>query len=77
VNPQSAVIFSFGSGTVYALRLPPDAHTKARELGLSTTHRFSDGIVLDLAELGEWWIFGRGMSEENAWCLEAFEFSGK
>jgi hypothetical protein len=76
VNPQSAIIFASGMGTVYALRLPPDVRYRALELGLAKTHRFSDGSVLDLTNFGEEWVFGRALNEERAWCLSAFEYSG-
>lgn len=75
VNPQSAVIFAFGGGTVYVLRLPPDLRSRSLDFGFSTTHRFSNGTVLDLAEFGEGWIFGRGRSEEKSWCVSAYEYS--
>jgi hypothetical protein len=77
INPASAVIFACGLGTAYALRLPENARTAALELGLGTVHRFSDGVVLDLADFGDGWVFGRGLTEEQRWCVTAFEHAGE
>jgi hypothetical protein len=77
VNPSSAVIFACALGTSYALRLPEEARSEAIGLGLGTVHRYSDGVVLDLAGWGEGWIFGRGLSEEQRWCVRAFEHAGE
>jgi hypothetical protein len=40
-------------------------------------HKYSDGVVLDLADLGEGWVFGRALSEEQRWCVRAFEHAGE
>ena len=77
VNPASAVIFACALGTIYALRLPRDARTEALELGLSTTHRYSNGVVLNLANFGDGWVFGRALREEQRWCVRAFEYAGE
>jgi hypothetical protein len=77
VNPASAVIFAFAGGTVYALRLPNDARSEALERGLSTVHKFSDGAVLDLADIGNGWVFGAARNEEQRWCVRAFEYAGE
>jgi len=77
VNPGWAVIFACALGTAYALRLPRDAQTEALELGLGTIHKYSTGVVLNLADFGDGWIFGRGLSEEQLWCLRAFEHAGE
>ncbi len=77
VNPGSSVIFACALGTSYALRLPKDAQSEALELGLGTVHRYSNGEVLDLEDLGDGWVFGRALSEEQRWCLKAFERAGE
>jgi hypothetical protein len=59
------------------LRLPEDARSEAIGLGLGTVHRYSDDVVVDLADWGEGWIFGRGLSEEQRWCVRAFEHAGE
>jgi hypothetical protein len=46
-------------------------------LVLGTVHRFSDGVVLDLADFGDGWVFGRGLTEEQRWCVTAFEHAGE
>lgn len=77
VNPATAVIFAFAGGTVYALRLPEDARSEAFKLGLDTVREFSNGGMLDLSDLGDGWMFGRALSEEQRWCVRAFEHAGK
>lgn len=77
VNPASAVIFAFGGGTIYSLRLPKDARREALELGLATVRRFNDNVVLDLADFGNGWVFGGARSEELRWCVRAFEHAGE
>jgi hypothetical protein len=77
VNPASAVIFAFAGGTVYALRLPKDARSEALGLGLATVRRFSNGVVLDLADFGDEWVFGGALGEELRWCVRAFEHAGE
>ena len=77
VNPESAVVFAFGAGTVYAFRLPSDARSEAVELGLSTAQTFSNGTTVNLADIGDEWLFGHGLSEEKRWCVRAFEHAGK
>jgi hypothetical protein len=76
VNPNSAVVFACALGTIYALRLPNDARSEALELGLDTVHKYSDGVVLDLASFGDGWVFGGALNEEQRWCLRAFEHAG-
>lgn len=77
VNPASAVIFACGLGTAYALRLPKYAQTEAIERGLGAVHTFGGGIVLDLADFGDGWVFGRGLDEEQHWCFRGFEHAGE
>jgi hypothetical protein len=73
VNPESAVIFAFAHGTVYALRLPTEARSEALELGLTTVHTFNEGATLNLANFAAGWVYGRGLGDEQRWCVKAFE----
>jgi|HubBroStandDraft_4_1064222.scaffolds.fasta_scaffold317918_1 hypothetical protein len=77
VNPGSAVIFACALGTCYAIRLPKDVQSEALELGLDTVHTYSNGEVLDLADLGDGWVFGHALTEEQRWCVRAFEYAGE
>lgn len=75
VHPTSAVIFAFGTGTIYALRFPNDALQQAVKLGARRSHTFGGGSVLDLSDFGDEWIFGRWFKDEGHWCLRAFEYA--
>ncbi len=75
VNPASAVMFAFGVGTIYALRLPNDIREQAMKLGARSSHTFGGGSVLDLGDFGDEWVFGRWFKDEERWCLKAFEYA--
>jgi hypothetical protein len=80
VHPRSGIIFGFGGGThTYALRLPAAGRAAALAAGAETVHRYAAypelGIpasVLDLAEIGEEWVFGGWRTDEEEWCRAAF-----
>jgi hypothetical protein len=84
VHPRSGVIFGFGGGThTYALRLPAAERAAALRAGAGTVHRYPAhpelGIpasALDLAGIGEEWVFGCWREGEIAWCRSAYEGAG-
>jgi hypothetical protein len=78
VHPQAGVIFVFGTGTVYFLRLPKALATEAIKAGAFTNHKWSFGGGMDIRqELGDEWIGGRWLQKEPSWCLEAYQRAGK
>ncbi len=83
VQPKSGVILGMGSGTpTYALRLPEPARSEAVREGAKTIWTYNDAwrkelgpehnTVLDLANLGQDWVFGNWLSNESRWCLAAY-----
>jgi hypothetical protein len=80
VHPRSGIIFGFGGGThTYAFRLPAAERAAALAAGAETVHRYPAypelGIptsVLDLAEIGEEWVFGGWRRGEEEWCRAAY-----
>ncbi len=77
VHPRRGVIFGWARGThAYALRLPVEARKRALQAGAQTTHRYSNGKVLDLSKLGEEWVFGCWSESETEWCLHSYEYAG-
>jgi hypothetical protein len=78
VHPQTGVIFVFGAGTVYFLRLPVALAAEAIKAGAFTNHKWSFGGGMDIRqELGEEWIGGRWLQDEPAWCSRAYLQAGK
>ena len=78
VHPETGVIFAFGTGTAYFLRLPAAAAAEAIKAGAFTNHRWSFGGDMDIRQqLGEEWIGGRWLQNEPAWCLWAYKQVGK
>jgi len=84
VHPDSGVIFAFGGGThTYALRLPAPERAAALAAGAETVYRYPAypqlGIlasVLDLATIGDEWIFGSWRRAEEQWCRAAYDHAG-
>ena len=65
----SGAVLALPRGTSYALWLRPDDRDGC---GLSTKHRWSNGIETDLADrLGTGWYWGGFDDREPAWCADA------
>ena len=78
IHPQTGIIFVFGTGTVYFLRLPAAFAAEAIKAGAFTNHRWSFGGGMDiLQELGDEWVGGRWLQNEPAWCSGAYQQAGK
>ena len=78
VHPETGVIFVFGTGTVYFLRLPAALAAEAIKAGAFTNHKWSFGGGMDIRqELGEEWIGGRWLQNEPAWCAGAYQQAGE
>lgn len=83
-HPQSGIIFGFATGSLtYALRLSPITFEHALQKGAqriwhytATSERGAAASTLNLAELGDGWIFGGWWPEEIDWCLSAYDFAG-
>jgi hypothetical protein len=83
VHPDSGVIFAFGGGThTYAFRLPKHERDAALAAGATTVHEYPaypelniEASVLDLARIGEEWVFGGWHKGEEQWCLSAFAYA--
>jgi hypothetical protein len=72
-HPASGRAFAFAMGTrTYALRLPAEEMEPALALGAGRVHRYSNGKVLDLEQIGDDWVLGNWRSEEVEWCRAAF-----
>ena len=72
VDPGTGVVLAVCYGTSYCLRLPEGALPSALQAGCTTSHRWGDGKVTDLAlEFGPDWVFGRWAEGEAAWCHAA------
>jgi hypothetical protein len=69
---ESTAVVAFPRGTSYALWLSPDDRAAS---DLSTTHRWGNGKVTDLAtELGDGWYWGRFDAREPAWCRASYRW---
>jgi hypothetical protein len=74
IHPHSRVAFAFATGTLsYALRLAQPEFLEALEAGAQRIHTYPNGSVLDLANIGDGWVFGRWLPDEPRWCLAAYE----
>ena len=83
VHPRSGVIFAVAGGTIYMLRLPADMREEAIRAGARRRHSFPaypalgvEASDVDLADIGEGWLFGAWLSDEGRWCGAAYEFAG-
>jgi hypothetical protein len=70
VRWDTGVVFAFGSGTIYCLRLPPSIYGDAIQSGYERIR-----VNSDLAPIGSEWVFGRFIDKEDAWCSAAFDFA--
>jgi hypothetical protein len=77
VHPRTNVIFVFGGGTAYDLRLPQALADQAVSAGAFTHHKWASGGEINIrAELGEEWVGGRWLEREPQWCLAAYNHFG-
>lgn len=80
VRPSSGVIFGMAFGTsTYALRLPLEVRNQALAAGGKRFHHYRanaaakvEALTIDLAEVGDDWVFGAWLPGEEEWCLAAF-----
>ena len=74
VNPESEIIFAFAAGSNYALRLPEKMRKNAVAAGAQ--QKIGSGAsTIDLADIGEEWVFGMGTADAEEWWDSAFEYS--
>lgn len=72
IHPDTELVLAVSHGTSYCLRVPGDALQAALRAGCSTSHRWGDGTVTDLAvEFGPGWVFGCWAKDEVTWCRSA------
>lgn len=85
IRPSSGVIFGFAGGThTYALRLPPAVRETALKAGATRVHHYRaypalkvDASTLDLADIGDEWVFSHWLKGEEDWCLAAYDFAAE
>ena len=81
VRPSSGIIFGLAFGTsTYALRLPAGVRERALADGATRSYHYpanqSGGVqalTIDLADLGDEWVFGAWLAAEPEWCRAAFD----
>jgi hypothetical protein len=74
VQPATGILFAFGLGTQYVLRLPGGLAEEAVRLGLKTVTQWAGGRTTDLRrELGEDWVFGGFLDDETGWLQKAYD----
>jgi|SRR5581483_6043960 len=77
LHPQTGVIFVYGVGTVYFLRLTLRLAEEAVKAGAFTMHRWTFGGEMDIRrELGNEWVGGRWLQNEPEWCIETYREVG-
>jgi hypothetical protein len=73
VHPKG-LILAAGTGTRYALRLPPGAAAAASSAGLTAETTWSGGQRLDLrAAHGPDWVFGAWVAAEAGWVRAVYD----
>ena len=79
MHPTSGVVFGFAGGThTYALRLPEPVRTEAIGLGATRIKHYPvRQPSFDLADVGPEWVFCGWFTNEEAWCLAAFEYAAQ
>ena len=83
VHPSAGIIFAFAGGThTYALRLPAKEREEALRAGAKRLYEYPaypeldiEASTLDLASIGEEWVFGGWFEGEEDWCLAAYQFA--
>ena len=68
VRLDTAVVFAFGVGMSYCLRLPPHFYAEAIQADYESTRG-----DLNLNEIGTGCLFGKFLDLERQWCLAAHE----
>ena len=77
VHDRTGIVIVICNGTQYNLRLTADDFREAIAKGAATQTRWSNGEVMDSLEvLGEDWIFGGWLKEEDRWCCNSYEQHG-
>jgi len=73
VHHESGTVIAFALGTEYAIRLPRRMWRQGRPGGRRTVVNWAGGSSTDIErECGRGWIFGSYLTDEIAWCEEAF-----
>jgi hypothetical protein len=75
VHPESALVFGYGTGTVYALRLDAADFSGAIAGNYKPQHTFGNKSVLDVSMFGNTWVIGKWKDEEKTWIRRAFLFA--
>ncbi len=76
VHPTTKVVFAFATGThTYALRLPERERAEAIRAGATRVKHYPLEQALDLADVGDEWVFCGWFRAEEDWCRAAFEFA--
>lgn len=71
---SSGVILAIAIGMQYGLRLPARILKEGSGAGGKTQVTWSTGGQMNIQqEIGSDWVFGTWASEEETWCLEAFQ----
>ena len=82
-RPDSGIIFAFAGGTfTYALRLPPGVRASAISAGATRVYHYPaypelklEASTLDLADVGDEWLFGDWLKGEEEWVKFAYDFA--
>lgn len=82
-RPSTGVIFAFAGGSfTYAFRLPPEVRAAAMAAGAKRVYQYPaypelniQASALDLAEIGEEWVFGDWLKGEDEWVKSAYDFA--
>lgn len=80
---SSSIIFAFAGGThTYAMRLPPDVRAAAMAAGATRVYQYRaypalkiDASALDLAEIGDEWVFCHWLKGEEDWITSAYDYA--
>jgi len=79
VHPTLGIVFAWGLGTGYAIRIPDEAMSESLEAGCETECEEAGGGKVVIGEvLGKGWIIGCWKNEEMQWLTRMyFELSKK
>lgn len=73
INRTSSVIFAFGCGTSYCLRLAHSDFRAALDKGYVSEHIFGHNTLLRVSDFGDTWVFGKFKADETDWIKRAYE----